>query len=58
MKENAPSRSIKFLSQVILLLLFLPLMAVAQVRITVQAPSEVVQGDRFRVSYVVNTSET
>ncbi len=29
----------------------------AQVRVSVQAPSEVVQGDRFRVSYVVNTSE-
>ena len=27
----------------------------AQVSIRVQAPSEVVQGDRFRVSYVVNT---
>lgn len=29
----------------------------AQVSIRVQAPSEVVQGDRFRVSYVVNTSD-
>ena len=29
----------------------------AQVRVTVQAPSEVVQGDRFRVAYVVNTSD-
>ena len=28
----------------------------AQVRVTVQAPSEVVEGDKFRVSYVVNTS--
>ena len=29
----------------------------AQVSVRVQAPSEVVQGDRFRVSYVVNTSD-
>lgn len=28
----------------------------AQVNIRVQAPSEVIQGDKFRVSYVVNTS--
>ena len=31
--------------------------ALSQVRVTVQAPSEVIQGDRFRVSYVVNTSD-
>ena len=29
----------------------------AQVNIRVQAPSEVIQGDRFRVAYVVNTSD-
>lgn len=29
----------------------------AQVTVRVQAPSEVIQGDRFRVSYVVNTSD-
>lgn len=29
----------------------------AQVNIRVQAPSEVIQGDRFRVSYVVNSSD-
>lgn len=29
----------------------------AQVTIRVQAPSEVIQGDRFRVAYVVNTSD-
>lgn len=29
----------------------------AQVSIRVQAPSEVIQGDRFRVAYVVNTSD-
>ena len=29
----------------------------AQVTIRVQAPSEVVQGDRFRIDYVVNTSD-
>ena len=37
-------------------LLFL-LPAWAQVRITVQAPSDVVEGDRFRISYVVNTQD-
>lgn len=31
--------------------------ALAQVNVRVQAPSEVVQGDRFRVAYVVNTSD-
>ena len=36
-------------------LFLLPLWA--QVRITVQAPSDVVEGDRFRVSYVVNTQD-
>ena len=42
----------------LLLLLFFclpPLMA--QVSVRVQAPSEVVEGDRFRVAYVVNTSD-
>lgn len=29
----------------------------AQVSVRVQAPSEVIQGDRFRVSYVVNTND-
>ena len=28
----------------------------AQVKVSVQAPSEVIEGDKFRVSYVVNTS--
>ncbi len=37
-------------------LLFL-LPAWAQVRITVQAPSDVVEGDRFRISYVVSTQD-
>ena len=37
-------------------LLFL-LPAWTQVRITVQAPSDVVEGDRFRVAYVVNTQD-
>jgi len=31
--------------------------AVAQVTIRVQAPREVVEGDRFRISYVVNTTD-
>lgn len=39
------------------LFLALPLSLSAQVRITVQAPSDVVEGDRFRVSYVVNTQD-
>ena len=38
-------------------LLFAATPLIAQVSVRVQAPSEVVQGDRFRVSYVVNTSE-
>ena len=29
----------------------------AQVSIRVQAPSEVIQGDRFRIAYIVNTSD-
>ena len=29
----------------------------AQVTIRVQAPSEVIQGDRFRIAYIVNTSD-
>ena len=29
----------------------------AQVSVRVQAPSEVIEGDRFRISYVVNTSD-
>ena len=29
----------------------------SSVTVRVQAPSEVIQGDRFRVSYVVNTSD-
>ena len=37
------------------LLTLLP--AWAQVRITVQAPSDVVEGDRFRISYVVSTQD-
>ena len=37
--------------------LFFPVSLSAQVRITVQAPTDVVEGDRFRVSYVVNTQE-
>lgn len=40
------------------LLLFFPVMsALAQVSIRVQAPREVVEGDRFRVSYMVNTTD-
>ena len=39
------------------LYLLLPLSLFAQVSVRVQAPSEVVEGDRFRISYVVNTSD-
>ncbi|MBP3822524.1 MAG: protein BatD [Bacteroidaceae bacterium] len=46
----------KRLSVLFSFLLFL-LPAWAQVRVTVQAPSDVVEGDRFRVSYVVNTQD-
>ena len=42
---------------VIFLLFVAPMAVLAQVRINVQAPSEVVEGDRFRISYVVNTSD-
>lgn len=40
-------------------LLFLSYMmpVMAQVNVRVQAPSEVIEGDRFRISYIVNTSE-
>ena len=38
-------------------LMLLSVAGYAQVRVTVQAPSEVVEGDKFRVSYVVNTSK-
>lgn len=48
--------SMKRLSVLFSFLLFL-LPAWAQVRVTVQAPSDVVEGDRFRVSYVVNTQD-
>ncbi len=48
--------SMKRLSVLFSFLLFL-LSAWAQVRVTVQAPSDVVEGDRFRVSYVVNTQD-
>ena len=36
---------------------FLILALVAQVRVTVQAPSQTEEGQRIRVSYVVNTQE-
>ena len=48
--------SMKRLSVLFSFLLFL-LPAWAQARVTVQAPSDVVEGDRFRVSYVVNTQD-
>ena len=40
-----------------LLLFVMTLPTWAQVSVRVQAPSEVIEGDRFRVSYVVNTQE-
>lgn len=40
-----------------LMVLTSALSALAQVSIRVQAPHEVVEGDRFRVSYVVNTTD-
>ncbi len=51
-REHTARRLLTFCS-----LLWLPLLVVAQVTVRVQAPSEVIQGDRFRVSYVVNTSD-
>ena len=41
----------------LVLVLMLPLALYAQVNVRVQAPSEVIEGDRFRVSYVVNTQD-
>ena len=52
-KHNSKEKRYGLLSA----LLMLGLAVFAQVKVTVQAPSEVVEGDRFRVSYVVNTSK-
>ncbi|MCR5181061.1 MAG: BatD family protein [Bacteroidaceae bacterium] len=45
----------RFSAIVSFLLCLLPVWS--QVRITVQAPSDVVEGDRFRISYVVSTQD-
>ena len=45
-----------FLSFILYYLLF-SFSISAQVNVRVQAPSEVVEGDRFRVAYVVNTQD-
>ncbi len=42
---------------ILLLLMSMPLTLMAQVSVRVQAPTEVIQGDRFRVAYIVNTSD-
>lgn len=41
----------------LMLTLTMTLLVKAQVQVSVQAPSEVIEGDRFRVSYVVNTQD-